>query len=421
MSVASIETKALTAESIKAQAKQRDEPAWLVERRLKALAVWQELPIPGKTDELWRRVDLGPLDLEPATERAGPLPALITPNDTAAKAGGFWGSLEDALKTCPKLLEAKWATEVYPAGAQGTLIDRKGGKFHALNQALCDGGYVLHLPKGARTTQVFWAEFGTRPGNDGIFPHNLIVLEEGAEAVVFEGYCSQPGDAGFCNPQTEIIVGPGAKLRYIMLQDLSRDAVNIAAQQVRVHKHGHCTFASAHLGGKLSKDFLECEMVEPYGEAILYGLYYGLHAQQHHLTTYQRHAAPHCKSDLMFKGALDHQSRAAWRGMIRLEEAAQKTDAYQQNRTLLLSDDARIHSIPGLEILANDVRCTHGATAGQIDPTMLFYLLSRGISDFQARKMIMDGFFEEVILKFGIEEVIAPLRAKIDAKIAGER
>lgn len=409
---------ALSPDAIKARSKAACEPAWLAERRLKALAAWQELPMPGKTDELWRRVDLSGLEVEPATERAGALPAKIEANDAASKVGGFWGSLEQALKAIPNVLEAKWATEVYPAGAHGTIIDRKGGKFHALNQALCDGGYVLHLPKGAKTTCLFRTEFGTRPGKDGIFPHNLIVLEEGAEAVVYEGYGSQPGHAGFCNPQTEIIVGPGAKLRYILLQDLAADVINIGAQQVRVHGHGHCTFASAHLGAKLSMDFMECEMVEAYGEAILYGLYYGLHAQQHHLTTYQRHIAPHCHSDLMYKGALDHKARAGWRGMIRLEEAAQKTDAYQQNRTLLLSDDARIHSIPGLEILANDVRCTHGATAGQIDPTMLFYLLSRGISEFQARKMIMDGFFEEVILKFGLEEVIEPLRKRIDAKIA---
>ncbi|MCW8131353.1 MAG: Fe-S cluster assembly protein SufD [Planctomycetota bacterium] len=418
MPVASVEAKALTAESVNAYSKQRGEPAWLLERRLKALGAWNELPMPGKTDELWRRVDLSGLEIEPATERSGQLPILIEESDAAAKAGGFWGTLEQALKDIPQVLEAKWATEVYPAGAHGTIVDRKGGKFHALNQALCDGGYVLHLPKNAKTTCLFRCEFGTRPGKDGIYPHNLIVLEEGAEATVYEGYCSQDGDAGFCNPQTEIVVGPGAKLRYILLQDLAPGVVGIGAQQVRVMKHGHCTFASAHLGAKLSKDFMECEMAEPFGEAILYGLYYGLHEQQHHLTTYQRHVAPHCRSDLMYKGALDHKARAGWRGMIRLEADAQKTDAYQQNRTLLLSDDARIHSIPGLEILANDVRCTHGATAGQIDPTMLFYLLSRGITEFQARKMIMDGFFEEVILKFGLEEVIEPLRKRIDAKIA---
>ncbi|MBI3831406.1 MAG: Fe-S cluster assembly protein SufD [Planctomycetes bacterium] len=420
MSTASALSPALTAEGVKAYSKQRNEPAWLTERRLKALETFHALPLPGKTDELWRRVDLHELELEPAAERTGPLPAHIRPSDAAAKAGGFWGSLEEALKSHAGLLKDKWATEVYPAGAPESLLERKGGKFHALNQALCDGGYVLHVPKGVKLEKPFWAEFGTRSGKDGIYPHNLIVLEEGAEAVVFEGYCSKPDDAGFCNPQTEIIVGRDAKLRYILLQDLGRECINIGAQQVRVHAHGHCTFASAHLGAKLTQDFMECEMVEPYGEAILYGLYYGLQAQQQHLTTYQRHIAPNCKSDLMYKGALNHASRACWRGMIRLEHGAQKTDAYQQNRTLLLSDDARVHSIPGLEILANDVRCTHGATAGQIDPTMLFYLLSRGISEFQARKMIMDGFFEEVILKFGLEEAIAPLRAKIDAKIAGQ-
>ena len=158
-------------------------------------------------------------------------------------------------------------------------------------------------------------------------------------------------------------------------------------------------------------------MLEARAHAYLSGLYYGTKNQRIHMDTYQHHIAPNCTTDLMFKGALDDTSRAVYRGMIRLEEGAQKTDSYQQNRTLLMKDSARIDSIPGLEILANDVRCTHGSTAGQIDPTMLFYLMSRGLTQFQATKMIMDGFFEEVVLRFGLEEVIDPLRKQIDAKI----
>lgn len=414
-------THALTAEGVREFSKARREPAFLVERRLKALETFHALPMPGKTDELWRRVKLDEagLDIETATERSGALPIRLEANASAAKLNGYWGTLEDAILATPKVVETHWATTVYPAGALEDIVQRKGGKFHALNQALCDGGYVLHLPPGTKAEKPFTVEFSSRQGQDGIFPHNLIVLEEGAEAVVYEGYSSQPGDAGFCNPQTEIIVGPNAKLRYILVQDLAEQVIHIGAQHVVVEKHGHCTFASAHLGAKLSKDFMECEMVGPYGEAILYGLYYGLHTQQHHLTTYQHHRESNCKSDLMYKGALDHEARAFWRGMIRLEPGAQKTDAYQQNRTLLLNAATRMHSIPGLEILANDVRCTHGATTGQIDPAMLFYLLSRGISKFQARKTIMDGFFEEVVLKFGLEAIIEPLRNRIDAKIAG--
>jgi Fe-S cluster assembly protein SufD len=154
--------------------------------------------------------------------------------------------------------------------------------------------------------------------------------------------------------------------------------------------------------------------------AYLSGLYYGTGDQRIHMDTYQHHVAPDCITDLMFKGALDDKARAVYRGMIRLEVGAQKTDSYQQNRTLLLSDDARIDAIPGLEILANDVKCSHGATAGQIDPTILFYLMSRGVSNFRARKMIMDGFFEEVMLRFGLESVMEPLREQIDSKIGNE-
>jgi Fe-S cluster assembly protein SufD len=161
-------------------------------------------------------------------------------------------------------------------------------------------------------------------------------------------------------------------------------------------------------------------MLEPGGHAYLSGLYYGTGSQKIHIDTLQHHIAGNCTTDLMFKGALDHTARAVYRGMIHLEPHAQKTDAYQQNRTLLLSDNARVDSIPGLEILANDVRCTHGATAGQIDPTIMFYLMSRGLTSFQARKMIMDGFFEEIMLRFGLENIIEQVRKYVDGKIGDE-
>jgi Fe-S cluster assembly protein SufD len=303
-------------------------------------------------------------------------------------------------------------------GEKGDLKSRKGGKFHALNQAIFDGGYTLHVPKGVKLANPYQVTFTTRAGAAGIFPHNLIVVEDGAEAVLIEKYTSEdPRWTGLSCPQTEILLGRNAKLHYILLQEVGQNGVHIGAHRMKLMQDAKAIFPSAHLGAKTSKTFMEVEMAEPNGHAVIYGLYYGLNEQKIHLDTWQHHAAPNCVSDLMFKGALDHKAFAVYRGMIRLEEGAQKTDAYQQNRTLLLSDDASVNSIPGLEILANDVRCTHGSTAGQIDPQMLFYLLSRGLTNFEARKMIMDGFFEEVILKFGLEAVLDPLRKEIDAKI----
>jgi Fe-S cluster assembly protein SufD len=408
----------LSEESVSARAAATGEPAFLTERRLKALVRHQATPFPRRTDEIWRRVEFGVIDWDAAFVRAQQ-DGLVELSPVSAEArvkGVFWGTPQQAAKDRLEVLERYFCTEVFPAGAEDQF--GCGGKFHSLNQTLWESGYVYHVPQGVSIEMPAHARFHTRRGADGLFPHNLIVVEAGASATLIEEYNSADGDAGVCNPQTEIVLHRGAKLRYILLQTCGPDMTYIGAHRVHQYGGSKLTFVSAHLGGRLSKTFVATKMLEPKAHAYLSGLYYGTDSQKLHMDTYQHHVAPECTTDLMFKGALDNAARAVYRGMIRLEPGAQKTDSYQQNRTLLLSDDARMDAIPGLEILANDVRCTHGATAGQIDPTILFYLMSRGLTEFQAKKMIMDGFFEEIMLRFGLESVVEPLRAKIDSKIA---
>jgi Fe-S cluster assembly protein SufD len=410
-------TAALTADGISSRAATLGEPSYLTERRMKALNHYSATPLPGPRDEIWRRVEFGPLNLDAATARAlfDELAELSTPSSQALSRGAFWGTPEQAMADVSAVLEQYWCTEVFPAGIEAPY--GVGGKFHSLNQALWEGGYVCHVPRGVELEVPMHARFRTREADDGVFPHNLIVLEEGASATVIEEYLSSAPGSGLCAPQTEVILNRGARLRYILLQNTGPAIAYIGAHRVHQYAESKLTFVSSHLGSRLSKAFLTTKMLEPRAQANLSGLYYGTGAQKLHMDTLQHHVAPECKTDLMFRGALDQTARAVYRGLIRLEPSAQKTDAYQQNRTLLLSDDARVDSIPGLEILANDVRCTHGATAGQIDPTILFYLMSRGLSRFQARKTIMDGFFEEVVLRFGLENIIEALRQKIDLKI----
>jgi len=398
------------------------EPAFITERRLKALDHFLRAPMPGRRDEIWRRVEFGTFNADavgvPVFDEAN-ASLSAAPQDAQSK-NIFWGAPGDAAKNTAWLLEKYWNTQVFPAGIENKI--HEGGKFHSLNQALWNTGYALHVPKGVRAEAPFSAKFVTRDG--GLYPHNLIVIEEGGEATVIETYSSDAKAASdtpsLCCPQTEIVLKAGAKLRYILIQNTGTDVVYIGAHRSNQYADSKMDFASAHLGSKWSKTFMAAKMLEPKAHAFLYGLYYGTGDQKTHMDTYQHHVAPDCTTDLMFKGALSDNARAVYRGMIHLEPGAQKTDAYQQNRTLLLSKNARVDSIPGLEILANDVRCTHGATAGQIDPTILFYLMSRGLTEFQAKKMIMDGFFEEVILHFGLENVIEPLRKLIDGKIGEE-
>ncbi len=415
---------ALNSNTIKTFAQSSHEPAFLTERRLKALDYYLKTPMPGRRDEIWRRVEFGDFNTDAAAVQSsvdGRVSLSAAPTDAIAR-NVFWGSPDAAAKDAPGLLEKYWNTQVFPAGVENTI--HEGGKFHALNQALWNTGYALHVPKGVKAETPFSAAFTTSGRPEGLYPHNLIVVEEGGEATVIENYSSplvvNSRATTLCCPQTEIVLKAGAKLRYILIQNAGADVVYIGAHRSNQYADSKLDFASAHLGSKWSKAFMAAKMLEPKAHAFLYGLYYGTGEQKIHMDTYQHHVAPDCTTDLMFKGALANNARGVYRGMIRLEPGAQKTDAYQQNRTLLLSKNARVDSIPGLEILANDVRCTHGATAGQIDPTILFYLMSRGLTEFQAKKMIMDGFFEEVILHFGLESVIEPLRKQIDGKIGEE-
>jgi len=413
-------TAALSSEAIKASAAAAGEPAFITERRLKALEHYLATPMPGRRDEIWRRVEFGDLNVDAATVRAPfeRLAVLSVLSSEAKNRGAYWGTPEAAIKERPALLEENWCTKVFPAGVEQRL--GIGGKFHSLNAALWESGYVLQVPKGVDVELPLQATFHTRPGRDGIFPHNLIVLEEGASATVIERYVSGEGDKGLSCPQTEIIMAKDSTLRYILLQTIGPEAVYIGAHASHQYARSKLTNVSAHLGSRLSKAFITTRTLEPKAHAYLSGLYYGTQSQKIHIDTMQHHIAGDCTTDLMFKGALDNTARAVYRGMIHLDAGAQKTDSYQQNRTLLLSDDARVDAIPGLEILANDVRCTHGATAGQIDPTILFYLMSRGLSKFEAKKTIMDGFFEEVMIRFGLQNVIDQVRGYVDRKINNE-
>jgi Fe-S cluster assembly protein SufD len=453
MSLVANGISALTVDAIKARAAGCKEPEYLTERRLKALAHYLATPLPTRRDEAWRHVDLSTLDIEAAAVRAQreDLLELGQPSASLNALGVFWGATEKAWQDRPELLQQYWCTEVFPAGSEAPF--GAGGKFHSLNQALWDNGFVFHAPKGVDAELPVRACFHTRPGADGVFPHNLIMLEEGASATVIEEYLPSPSCppllrgaetngapplhqnisaedgasstasparplSPLCCPQTEIILERGARLRYILVQALGADTIFIGAQTVHQHAESKLTCASAHLGARLAKVFLTSKLLAPKAQARFSGLYYGTGAQKLHLDTLQHHLAPECSSTLLFRGALDHTARAICQGMVRLEPEAQKTDAYQQNRALLLSGQAHMDAIPGLEILANDVRCSHGATIGQIDPTMLFYLMSRGLARSEAKRMIVDGFFEETILSFGLESVIAPLRQKIAAKMS---
>lgn len=408
-------TTRLTAQELDVASKRAGEPKFLRERRLVALDTWNQTPMPDRNDDIWKRVKLDSAKIHQAIE-ASARSSILELNPITLP-GVFWGELDRAIQEVPEVLHAHWATTVYPAGDSGR-AGRRGGKFHALNQALFDSGYVLHVAQHQKVPTPFRVRFSSSDRDGGAFPHNLVVLDANAEATLVEHYTS--AGESLCNPQTEVVLGPGATLNYVLLQRDGANMTHLAAHRVRLMKDAKVNIFTAHLGAALSKTFLDVELAEPGAEALLRGLYFGRGEQNIHIDTWQHHVAPNCKSDLLIKGVLDGDSYGVYRGMIRLEECAQKTDAYQQNRTLLLNSDACMHSIPGLEINADDVRCTHGATVGQLDPEMLFYLRSRGLTLGQARHAILEGFFEEVLVKFGVPDVTQVLRDELHRLIGGD-
>ncbi|MGH3995121.1 MAG: Fe-S cluster assembly protein SufD, partial [Pseudonocardiaceae bacterium] len=215
----------------------------------------------------------------------------------------------------------------------------------------------------------------------------------------------------------ELFVGQAAKLEYVSLQNLSRETWHFASHHARVERDAELVWVTGGFGSKKGKTRIQNDLAGQGATSRVTGAYFADGEQHLDYDTFQEHIGPNTTSDFAFKGALRDRARAVWRGMIRVEEGAQKTNAYQENRNLLLSKDAHADSIPGLEILANDVRCTHGATLGQVDREQLFYLMSRGLPRWEAERLIVRGFFSEILDRIELEPVRDALGAALEARI----
>jgi Fe-S cluster assembly protein SufD len=281
----------------------------------------------------------------------------------------------------------------------GTVVPA-GDPFVARNDAGRSGGTLIHVPAGERLA-VRDLVATHEPGS--AFHHRLlIVLDEGAEAEVWEEYASPGPEAdGLLNAVVEIVVGPNARLRYFCNQSLSPKCLVFATQRAVVDRHGSLEWIALGFGGKTGQVRMETQLRGEGAEARVTGAYAPAGRQHVDFDTTQEHAAPHTTSDLAFRGVLPDRSTAVWRGMIKVDVGAQQTDAFQDCRNLLLSKRAHADAIPGLEIEANDVRCTHAAAIAQIDRDQLFYLMSRGLPRETATRLIIDGFLQSLVERFG--------------------
>jgi Fe-S cluster assembly protein SufD len=383
--------------------------------RPELLERYRALPMPSTADESWRFTDLKGFDPDAfsangATGVAG-APAMLE-LEAAGLARVSEGGLEidrapdgvtfERLADHPRLHELVGMDE----------------KFAAHNAALWQHGLLVHVPKGVVLEQPLLVRVTNSVDGGSLFWRLLIVAEPGARVSVIEEYASgSPDLSGYVNAAVEIFVEEGAKVEYVSVQNVSRETWHFGTHHARIERDAELDWVAAGFGSKKGKIRIQNDLAGTGATSRVTGAYFADGTQHLDYDTFQEHIAPHTTSDFAFKGVLNDEASAVWRGMIRVEEDAQKTNAYQENRNLLLSKRAHADSIPGLEIMANDVRCTHGATLGQVDREQLFYLMARGLSRAEAERLIVRGFFQDVLDRIELEPVREALGEALEARI----
>jgi Fe-S cluster assembly protein SufD len=446
-------------------------PSWLEQRKLTDRETFADLPTPDSaTMEDWRRTDVSHIDprayepaagasrptvdndttggaplgtdAEPAAgvrdagvalrrswERSGEGGALVTQQGGTstvasmpavfAEQGVIVSSLEAAAREHPDLVRKYLDQEVIPAAA---------GKFAALNAAFWRGGVFVHVPRGVTASLPVWAAHAPAPAArpQAVLPRSLVVVDDGASLIYTDEYTSPDGLGGdgvsadvLSSAVTEVILGDGASIQYLVLQQYGEHVDHFAAHRIHLGRDCHTELVVAATGARLAKIYMDVAMMGAGSTARISGLIIGDGKQHFDFQSLQDHFAPNCMSDLLVKGALRDEAVSVYSGLIKIRKDAQHSDAYQANRSLILSPKAKADSIPKLEIEANDVRCTHGATMGQVDADQLFYLRSRGFSMEEAQNTLVHGFFQPVIDRIALEQVRLQIHEAIDEALTG--
>ncbi|HEY2477699.1 MAG TPA: Fe-S cluster assembly protein SufD [Solirubrobacterales bacterium] len=377
------------------------EPAWLEERRRTGAALTESLPLPDHKVKGWEFTDLASLDLD-AYESADAIPT-VEGGD-----GATVMSLREAIDSHPELLQEQL----------GGLVPIED-PFVARNEADWRDGVLVHVPRGVKLTEPVRIEVPVAESGATVSWRTLIVLEEGAEAEIWEHWSSPDDEVdALLNSVVELSVGQAATLRYVNTQDISEKAWIFATQRAQVERDGRLDWSALGFGSARGKVRMETKLAGPGSEARVTGGYAGGPGQHLDYDTTQEHAAPNTNSDLAFRGVLAAGATAVWRGMIKVDPGAQQTDAFQESRNLLLSPEAHADAIPGLEILADDVRCTHAAAIAQVDKDQLFYLTSRGLTEATAKTLVIEGFLESLVERLAEGPVRDEISAALERRLA---
>jgi len=396
-------------------------PAWWLDRKRAAYERFASLPMPARTDEGWRFSNRSTLTLDGFQPAAAPGGAVTTTpfariavasltfvnntltnrtaaaGDIAAQHGFVFDTLQNALLAQGDLVKTYLLAQPPKLGSD---------KFEALHEAFLEDGAFVHVPKGVQVELPVNVLHYASGAGSAVFPHTLVIAEDQAKVTVADFFRSKNnGDMHFACGGNDLYVGHGAQVTYIAMQDWSRETLSFQFNTTVVRRDARVMSLNLHAGARQARHESLSQLQAPGAHSEMLALTIAQGAQEFDQRTLQIHQAPNTSSNLLYKNALLDRSKTVFSGLIVVDPDAQKTDAYQSNRNLMLSDEAEAHSLPGLEIQANDVRCTHGATSARIDREQEFYLESRGISPVQAQELLVFGFFEEVLGKIENQEL----------------
>jgi Fe-S cluster assembly protein SufD len=378
-----------------------------------ALEAYRKLPLPDTTEEHWRFTDLKGFDPESFVS-AGHAPESDTRTMLDLDVSGYATVTADGIdiSQAPEGVRFEPLPEDYERLYSLIGWDEK---FAAHNAAMWQHGLLVVIPKGVVLEKPLYVRIAV---TGQTFWRLVVVAEEGSRASLIEEYASpDPSTEAYSNAVVELFVEPNAKLEYVSLQNLSTETWHFASHHARVERDAELDWVAGGFGSKRGKTRIQNDLNGQGATSRVTGAYFADGTQHLDYDTFQEHIAPNCESDFAFKGALRDNATAVWRGMIRVEPDAQKTNAYQECRNLMLSPTAHAVPIPGLEIMANDVRCTHGATVSRVDREQLFYLMSRGLPRAEAERLVVRGFFQDVLDRIELEPVREAVTAALEARI----
>jgi Fe-S cluster assembly protein SufD len=411
-------------------------PDWFRDQQSAAWSKFESLPFPGRKDQAWRFSNVNALDLS-AYNFGAPLhqhgrDELLERSSGLGEVAGRLIFADDHLLRRDPLPKELLDRGVILKPLGRAIIEHEdlfrrhfmaqpatlgSAKFAALHEAFVSSGTFVYVPKGVEVELPIEIFHWLHSENAAVFPHTLLIADELSKVTVVEHFRSAHSDrAGFACGVNDLVVGRGAKLNYVCTQNWNEKALAIQINSTSVERDASALSLNVHLGGAYSRFESLSRLTGEGARSDLLAVCVADNAQEFDARTLQDHASPHTTSDLLYKNALNDRARNTFGGLIRVEPHAHFTDAYQTVRNLLLSDDAEANSMPGLEILADNVKCSHGATSGQLSETEMFYLLSRGIPAPVAKQLLVAGFLNEVVDRLDHPAITKLVHDLIEAK-----